>query len=119
MRHGRVALADGRLLSTLGALPFKRQCSFSDGDQLRKDAANARAEWKWKRGRYDSERHEYTVKGHSQNGIFWTPDTLVGVSNTVHNRSGKYYVSGVRFSRTQREGTTTQLTLHPSGFLSA
>jgi len=102
-----------------GSLPFTRLFTFADGDQLTRAAANDRAEWKWRRGRYESERHEYTVKAHHQGGKFWTPDTCASVSNTVHGRSGKYYISGVRFTRTMRDGTQTQLTVHPSGFLSA
>lgn len=92
---------------------------FSDGDQLTRDMANRRAEWKYKRGRFDSFVAEYTVAGHTQNGLFWAADTLVDVLDEINGLSGLYYISAVRYNRTLQAGTTTSLTLHETGVLAA
>jgi prophage tail gpP-like protein len=91
-------------------LPFTRRVTFSDGDQLTKQQANARAKWRWQRGMFDSWRAEYTVKGHSQNGVFFTPDTMVEVRDSVNGVGGNYYLSAVRKIR-DGQGTRTVLTV--------
>lgn len=100
-------------------LPFPRLFSFADGDQLNKQMVNDRAEWKARRGRFDSFSATYTVQGHTQNGLYWTPDTCVDVLDEVNGLSGKYYISAVQYNRTMREGTTTNITVREAGQLSA
>jgi prophage tail gpP-like protein len=79
-----------------------------------------RAQWKWQRGQFDSWTYEITVKGHSQNGIFYAPDTICEVNDTVFGISGKrFYVAAVRFSRTMQGGTTTTLRIHKADVLGA
>lgn len=101
------------------ALPFPRTFYFADGDQLTKDMANKRAQWKLRRGRFDSFSAQYTVAGHTQNGKYWAPDTCVDLDDEIHGLKGKYYISAVRYDRTMQAGTTTTITVHESGLLSA
>lgn len=104
-------------------LPFRRFLSFSDGDVgvdgpgLKQ--ATARAEWKAKRGIFDSWTAEYTYKGHVINGTYFAPDTMVGVDDTIHNVSGVYYLVSRRFVRSIQNGTTTMLALKKPNLLTA
>lgn len=100
-------------------LDWPRPFYFSDGDQLNRSMAKSRAEWKWKRGKFDSLEAEYTVANHTQNGLFWMPDTCVDVLDEVNGLNGKYYISAVRYSRTKDAGTTTTVTIHEAGVLAA
>ena len=106
-------------VDTIGSLPFSRVFYFSDGDQYDKTMANKRAEWKWRRGKFDSFEAEYTVAGHVQGGKFWVPDTCVDLLDEIHGLNGKYYISAVRYNRTQQQGTTTTITVREAGQLSA
>jgi prophage tail gpP-like protein len=107
------------VFDNLGSLTFPRLFTFADGDQYVKGMARRRAEWRWRRGRFDSFMAEYTVAGHSQNGIFWVPDAMVDVTDEVHGLRGKYYISAVRYNRTNDGGTTTTITVREPGQLSA
>lgn len=100
-------------------LDWPRPFYFSDGDQLTHAMAKSRAEWKWKRGKFDSLVAEYTVSGHTQNGLFWMPDTCVDVLDEINGLNGIYYISAVNYSRSQQGGTTTKLTIHEAGVLAA
>ena len=100
------------------ALPFYMRMTFGDGDQIGKAAASARAQWAQQRGMYDAWTMQVDVVGHSQNGIFWTPDTMVAVDDSVHKVSGNYYCSACRYVR-DRSGTRTTLTLKKPGLLAA
>ena len=100
-------------------LPFQRVFSFADGDQYVQGMARRRARWRFNRGRFDSLVAEYTVVGHTQNGLFWVPDSVVDVDDEVNGLKGKYYLSAVKYNRTRGEGTTSVLTLHELGYLGA
>lgn len=105
------------------ALPFKRLLTFSDSD-VGVDGpdipqATARAEWKAKRGMFDSWTAEYHFRGHVMNGTFFAPDTMIAVEDTVHGIKGVYYVVARRFARSISGGTTTVLTLKKPNLLSA
>lgn len=105
------------------ALPFKRLLTFSDGDVgvdgpgLKQ--ATARAEWKARRGLFDSWTAQYTFKGHVMNGTFFAPDTMIDVDDTIHKVSGVHYLVARRFQRSIRGGTTTSLTLKKANLLTA
>lgn len=104
-------------------LPFKRLLTFSDSD-VGVDGPNipqatARAEWKAKRGMFDSWTAEYTFRGHVINGTFFAPDTMIAVEDSVHGISGVYYVVARKFARSISGGTTTVLTLKKPNLLSA
>lgn len=100
-------------------LPFVRRFTFADGDQLTKEMADDRARWKAERGLFDSWQYVIQVKGHSQNGVFYEPDTFAEVDDTVNGVQGVLYVSAVRYARDFRSGQTTTLTLRKPGLLGA
>jgi hypothetical protein len=100
-------------------LAFLRRFMFADGDQLTPDQADDRARWKTERGEFDSWQYVIQVKGHSQNGVFYEPDTFAEVDDTVNGVQGVLYVSAVRYARDLRSGQTTTLTLRKPGLLGA
>lgn len=100
-------------------LPFVRRFTFADGDQLTKEMADDRARWKAERGLFDSWQYVIQVRGHSQNGAFFEPDTFADVDDTVNGVQGVLYVSAVRYARDLRSGQTTTLTLRKPGLLGA
>jgi len=100
-------------------LPFVRRYTFSDGDQLTKQQADARARWKAERGRFDSLQYVAEVKGHSQGGVFFEPDTTATVHDSVVGVDGIMYVSTVRYAGDERTGTTTTLTMRSPNLLGA
>ncbi len=57
---------------------------------------------------------EYEVRGHSQNGILYCPDTLVTVIDEVAGISGTFYITSRSISK-DKSGTHTNLKLVPSG----
>jgi prophage tail gpP-like protein len=101
------------------ALPFKRLLTFSDGDALTQARAANRAEWKAKRGKFDSWVGEYTAVGHSLGGVLFAADTMCGINDSVHNVHGPFYVSGRRFMRNLAVGTATALTVRKPNLLYA
>lgn len=100
-------------------LSFNRLTAFADADRLSKAQATARAKWKVQRGDFDAWVYEITVKGHSQGGNFYEPDTLCNVFDTVWGFEGKFYISAVRYDRSAEHGTTTTLTIRLPNLLAA
>jgi prophage tail gpP-like protein len=100
-------------------LPFKRRLQFSDPDQLDNEMALRRAQWKWQRGMFDAWEYTVVVKGHQQNGIFYVPDSIAQVNDTVLGVKGNYYVSAVKYERNRQVGTRTTLTLKKPNLLAA
>lgn len=108
----------GTATASPNPLPFNRLVAFGDPDRLNRAQATARAQWKLQRGKFDAWVYEITVFGHSQGGNFYEPDTLCEVYDGVIGFQGTYYISAVRYNRTE-EGTTTTLTIHEPGELAA
>ncbi len=100
-------------------LPFTRRLTVSDPDQLSGDQAQRRAQWKWQRGMFDSWEYTIVVKGHTQSGLFYAPDTIAQVNDSVLNVRGNFYVSAVKYERSRQKGTRTTLTLKKKDLLSA
>lgn len=100
-------------------LPFYRQATFSDGDQMDQTALNNRAIWYFQRGKFDSWTYTCDVHGHSQGGIFWVPNTMVSINDTVHNVVGNYYLQAVTYVRSRSLGTRCKLTLKKPNLLGA
>lgn len=59
---------------------------------------------------------EYEVKGHSQNGILYCPDTLCQVTDEACNINGVFYITS-RSIYKDREGTHTKLKMVPKGVI--
>lgn len=51
----------------------------------------------------------YSVSGHSQNGIIWTPDTVVTVFDEVGGVDESLWIEGVTFNYSAGTGATTEL----------
>jgi len=105
-------------------LPFEHDLIFADGEMFQRNLARKHAEWKYKRGIYDSWEARYTVKGHYQidkngNAWWWESDQMVEVHDTVHGHEGLFYVASVRCDRTMQNGDTTEVVLKKPGLLSA
>lgn len=109
-------------------LPFKRLQTFSDPDCIGKKAVDQRAKWQWQRGQFQAWTYEATVPGHSQDGLYYEPDTLCTVDDSIYGVKGTFYISSVRYNRQLartgadmggESGTTTTLTIKPAGMLYA
>jgi hypothetical protein len=91
--------------------PFTRIEHFMDpeaiGDQMRKN----RAIWKSQTDQFNSWSYTVQLEGHSSGGAFYSSDTMIGVSDTVHQVEGSFYIQKVRRWQTLEAGTRTQLTL--------
>lgn len=108
-------------VGTSSPLPFWRRCTFSDGDQLTRQQAVGRAAWKWQRGVFDAFVYQITVRGHQQDGAFFTENTIANVDDTVNGVQGPLYVTSVRKSRVRGRagGTRSTITMHQMNLLGA
>jgi prophage tail gpP-like protein len=97
-------------------LPFLRRAVFSDGD-ITEATKDARAEWRWMRGRFEAQTLTYRVRGHHQHGIWWESDTMCEVHDRVLGIEGDCYVSAVECRRDMQAGDVTTVTLKPPGLL--
>lgn len=100
-------------------LPFPRPFSFGESDAMTQSFADDRAKWKFNRGMFDAETMTYEAIGHVNSGKFYAADACCGVDDTVYGIREKRYVSARRFRRSKASGTTTTLTVHRTGLLSA
>lgn len=108
------------------ALPFLRRDTFSDPNQLGKPAANRRAKWRHDRNKFDSWEYRFRVKGHSQDGMPYEPDTIASLRDTVRGIEGIFYVQSVRPCRILAQpgvssdaGTYTEIVLRLPNLLGA
>jgi len=108
----------GRFQAPAGTLPYYMLSTFGDSDQVGQSQAALRARWRYERAVYDANSIEAEVQGHSQGGLYWTPDTISTVDASAKGVSGAFYVSACRYMRDQG-GTRTRVTLHPPGLLAA
>lgn len=105
--------------TVLGAIPqgFKRLHAFADPEQMGKDKCLSRAIWKYRRGLFDSWTYAAEVYGVSQGGLYFHPDTMIEIDDTVNNVIGNFYVVATRMHCTPGGGTTTTLTIKRPGLL--
>jgi prophage tail gpP-like protein len=100
-------------------LPFTRLVAFADPDRLSSAQASARAQWMVNRGDFDAWVYEIEVRGHSQSGNFYEPDTMCEVHDEFFGLDGKFYVSAVRYDRDDRGGTRSTLQIRLPNLLAA
>jgi prophage tail gpP-like protein len=55
------------------------------------------------------------MRGHSDSGLFYAPDTIAQIDDEVCGIHGAYYVTARTFARSARQGPTTELKLVPKG----
>lgn len=92
-------------------LPFNRLHVVSDPEAINDTMQRMRAVWAYQMGQFNSWEYSVEFNSHSQNGLLFTSDTMIAVSDTVNGVSGAYYVQSVRRSLTKGEGLRTRLTI--------
>lgn len=60
---------------------------------------------------------EYTVRGHSQNGVVWEINKFVDVDDNFNGASDSYLIKSITFSLNKQEGQRTMISLQPGGSL--
>ena len=95
-------------------LKFRHQITFSEAEMQGKTQADARALWKYQRGKFDAHTIQYTVRGHYQGGVWWESDMMCDVDDDVLNIHEPWYVSAVTCQRDMNNGDTSTVTLKPS-----
>ena len=100
-------------------LPFTNRHTAGDGEMLDSKMAAAAAEWRWKRGLFDSHYIEVKVPDHYQGGNWYESDELTDVKIPALSTEGRYYVQSVRCDSTVKDGDVTTLILRWPHLLSA
>lgn len=101
------------------AAPHYMRETFGDSNQMNGDQAATRAKWKQQRAQFDAFVMKVTAYSHVQGGIFFSPDTMVSMNDTVHNVVGNLYCSACQYTRDASGGTRTVLTLRLPDVLAA
>lgn len=106
-------------------VPFTHEYTFTEGELYSQSVtdigpntpyANSAADWKLKSMLFDSFTATYKVRGHQQNGKYWTPDTMVNMNDTVNGIVGNYYISRIKLNRTDA-GDITEITVKKPNLL--
>lgn len=102
----------------VGALPFRHNLNFADGEIYDGTSAKKQAQWKYERGVFDAWKAIYTVRGHHQNGNWYESDQMYTVRDSVNGLDGDFYCSSVTCVRDEH-GDRTEITLRWPGLLQA
>lgn len=97
------------------AMPFEKTLQVHDNSIKSKDDAQTRAEYELAKSRQGSDALEYTVFGHSADGLVFATDTIAHVEDQVAGINGPYYITARTFTRNTQTGPLTQLKLVPPG----
>lgn len=103
--------------TSIGQVGFLRRMTFTDGERANTEQATAAALATLQRGLFDAYTYTVAVQGHSQNGIYYSPDTIWDVNDTVNGVAGPFYCSAVKLRRTKKGGSFAMITLHLPGLL--
>ena len=118
--HYRAPLGSNGLPSTL---PFVHRLTAGDSEMLDSAMAKAAAEWRWKRGLFDSHYVEIDVADHYQlagdGGRWLESDELADLKIPGLSLEGRYYVQSVACSSTVKDGDTAKIVLRWPHLLSA
>jgi len=122
------------------ALPFVHRLTFGDGEMFQNGLARREAEWRYKRGIFDSWWYQYQVADHWQElpasastdkflstpasasgvqGVWWEADTMVDVQDDEEGLSGVFYVASVRQEGSRRGGDLTTVVIRKPNLLTA
>lgn len=91
-------------------VPHYMRKTVADNDQISQTLVANRAKWAMQRGLFDAWSYTATVVGHQQGGVFWAPDSMVAVHDSLNEITGNFYCSACRYMR-DASGTRTQITL--------
>lgn len=97
------------------SMPFEKVLQLHDNSIRSKDDAQTRAEYELGKSRQGADVLEYTVFGHSANGLVYATDTIAHVDDQVAGVNGPFYVTSRTFTRNAQTGPLTQLRLVPVG----
>lgn len=106
---GRAVAADG----DVARVPYVKTLMLHDNSIKSAADAQQRAQYELGKSKQGAQVLEYTVRGHSQNGVVWAPDSICSVEDHVAGISGAWYVTARTFVRSSRQGPLTQLKLVP------
>lgn len=113
-------LAPGRFsaVATSTAVPFDHELTYSDGEVWQPRLAPFAAQWRLNRFRYDASTFTYRVRGHHQNGTWWTAGTMCELHDSVNGFDGVFFVGAITMLRS-RDGDQTLVTLKLPELLAA
>jgi prophage tail gpP-like protein len=94
-------------------LPFTQTLQLHDSSIKSVSDAQKRAEYELARSRQGALALEYTVAGHSANGLIFATDTVAHVEDQVTGINAPYYVTARTFQRSNQAAPTTRLKLVP------
>lgn len=100
-------------------LPFTHRLTFADGEMYDRALARKQAEWRYKRGIFDSLYLTVTAYDHHQGGTWWESDTMAEIESDLLGVSGLFYLASVQYASTQADGDVTHLVFRLPGLLSA
>ena len=100
-------------------LPFTNRLTFGDGEMYTSAMAQRQAEWRWKRGMFDSHYLQIEVLDHYQLGLWLESDEMAFVDIPQLEAVGLYYVQSVHCTGTEDRGDVTTVTLRWPHLLSA
>jgi prophage tail gpP-like protein len=95
------------------AMPFEKTLLLHDNSIKSRDDAQTRAEYELAKSRQGADALEYTVAGHSADGLVFATDTIAHIEDQVAGINGPYYVTARTFTRSTQTGPMTQLKLVP------
>lgn len=107
-----------------GALPFRREFSFSDSEAFNQGLAQKVAEWRYKRFLFDAYHIQYTVPDHFQigsdgKGVWYDCDHMVDVTDYEVGYFGGGYLRAVKCRMRKNAPDETDLIIHKPGLLTA
>jgi prophage tail gpP-like protein len=101
--------------SDLVRVPYQKTLVVHDNAIKSREDAQHRAAYELGKARQGAFAISYTMRGHSDSGLFFAPDTIAQVDDEVCGIHGAYYVTARTFARSARQGPTTELKLVPKG----
>lgn len=102
-------------VSDAAHVPYVKTLIIHDNSIKSKEDAQHRAEYELGKSRQGCEVLDYTLRGHSDSGLIFSPDTIFNVEDEVTGVYGPYYCTARTFSRSAKQGPYTSIKLIPKG----
>jgi prophage tail gpP-like protein len=103
------------VVSDSAHVPYVKTLIIVDNSIKSKDDAQHRAEYELGKSKQGCEVLEYAMRGHSESGLLYAPDTIAHVEDEATGVSGPYYVVARTLTRSAKQGPMTSLKLVPKG----
>lgn len=101
-----------------GTPPFPRVMTAFDNEPMSPEQGARRAKWMAQRSEFDSFIYRAKLHGHSQNGRWFSSDTMASVNDSVRNVRGNFYCPTVMLEGTRQGGNFTHVELRKPYLLS-